>query len=318
MKTLYKSVSSALAKSWASAWKFLIKERSFGAPKTLRTARHAHGTSKTPVAARASTRAQAKHPRVKLSATKHLSKRSGLPARGTNVAKKSGRIVFDSKKGTRVGGSSRKVVKELNLPKTFFKSVIVWLLAGSLLLTSSTRAESLWMKAGPNAQTHYSDHRAVRAGDILTVVIQETTDITATKETKADKTAKITDSITSWFLGSNNNDPKTAGASSTNNYNGKGNITDKQVVRTNITVMVSDVLPNGNLVIEGIRALTYSNEKQYMVLQGVVRADDVLADNTILSTKIANATVEIKEEGDLSSTQRKGWLMKLNDFLNPF
>lgn len=186
----------------------------------------------------------------------------------------------------------------------------------ALLACAPLSAESLWLKAGDNAKTQYSDHRAVRAGDILTVVIRETTDITATKETKADKTASINDAITSFFLG--HPKERTAEATSTNNYNGKGNITNKQTVNTNIAVMVVDVLPNGNLLIEGIRALTYSNEKQYMVLQGIVRADDVSAGNTVMSTQIANATIEIKEEGDLSSTQRKGWLMRLNDFLNPF
>lgn len=230
---------------------------------------------------------------------------------------------------------SRKVVfKALRrMPKTFFRAesgrvrqnkrmtlagLNAFALSMILFFASSVRAESLWMKAGERAQTHYADHRAVRAGDILTVVIKETTNITATKETKSNKTSTVQDAITSWFFGSQNSKPRNANASGINNYDGKGNITDQQEVDANIAVMVTDVLPNGNFVIEGVRSVVYSNEKQYMILQGIVRADDITANNTVLSTQIANATVDIKEEGDLASGQRKGWLLRLNDFLNPF
>ncbi len=187
-----------------------------------------------------------------------------------------------------------------------------------IVSASPLNAESLWLNAGAKAQTQYADHRATRAGDILTIVINETTNNTATKETKANKTSTVQDSIASWFLGSQAAKSRNLNLSGTNNYDGKGNITDQEQVTANIAVMVTDVLPNGNLLIEGVRSLSYSNEKQYIVLQGVVRPDDVSGANTVQSTQVANATIDIKDDGDLSTAQRKGWLLKLNDFLNPF
>ncbi len=191
------------------------------------------------------------------------------------------------------------------------------------LFALPAQAESLWLRAGSNVSSHYGDHRACRPGDILTIIISEEIDITATQETKADKDSTVNDSVAS-FLYANSNFGKYKGempsveTSSTNQYKGKGNITVNQSVSAQAAVMVTDVLPNGNLVIEGLRSIIFANEKQYMMLRGIVRADDISASNTIDSNLIANAYVEIKGEGDLSSAQHKGWLLKLNDFLNPF
>lgn len=203
--------------------------------------------------------------------------------------------------------------------KTWYKYACSALLVASLPL----HAESLWLKAGSRAPMQYGDKRASRPGDILTIVIQETVNVTATQETKANKDVTVDNTVAS-FVFANSDLGKYKGVfpstdiTGSNQYNGKGNITYGQSVSAKAAVMVSDVLPNGNLVIEGVRSVMFANEKQYMVLRGVVRADDVTADNTVPSGQIANAYVEIRGEGDLSAAQRKGWLMRLNDFINPF
>jgi len=83
-------------------------------------------------------------------------------------------------------------------------------------------------------------------------------------------------------------------------------------------VQVIDVLPNGNLVIEGLREISFSKEKQYAELHGIVRPYDVQSDNTVDSTNIAAAQIDIVSEGTLTDAQKKGWLLKLNDKMNPF
>jgi len=185
-------------------------------------------------------------------------------------------------------------------------------------IASAVYSESIWLNAGEKARLVYSDHRASRPGDILTIVVNENTNNIATKETKANKTSTVQDSIASWFLGSQAAKSKNMNLTGSNQYDGKGNITDQEQVQANIAVMVTDILPNGNLLIEGVRSVSYSGEKQYIVLQGIVRPEDVSITNTIPSTQVANATISIKDEGDLANTQKKGWLLKLNDFLNPF
>jgi flagellar L-ring protein FlgH len=207
--------------------------------------------------------------------------------------------------------------------KTLYKSVFSALVC--LCAASGLSAESLWLKAGGAASSHYGDRRAARAGDILTVIVSESSTMSASQKTKAEKSAGIQNEVASWLfpasasaLGTHNGALPSTDITSENDYEGKGEISNSQSLTARAAVMVVDVLPNGNLVIEGLRSVAFAGEKQYMILRGVVRSDDVTAANTVLSSQIANAYVEIKGEGDISSAQRKGWLMRMNDFLNPF
>lgn len=221
-----------------------------------------------------------------------------------------------ARKAVRVRAASKRVAL-----KRRKWAAALWLAA--LLLAPPAQAESLWLKAGSSVQTRYGDHRACRPGDILTILVQETVNATATQETKANKDVTVDNTVSSFLfpnssLGTLHGTFPSTDITGSNQYNGKGNITYNQSVNTKASVMVVDILPNGNLVIEGLRSVMFANEKQYMILRGIVRADDVTAQNTVSSGQIANAYVEIKGEGDLTAAQRKGWLMKLNDFLNPF
>jgi len=71
-------------------------------------------------------------------------------------------------------------------------------------------------------------------------------------------------------------------------------------------------------VIEGVRVVTFSGETQYVVLHGLVRADDISARNTVLSTDIADARVEFLDKGTLNDAQKRGWLSKVYEKLRPF
>jgi len=83
-------------------------------------------------------------------------------------------------------------------------------------------------------------------------------------------------------------------------------------------VLVTDVLPNGNFVIEGVRIVTFSGETQYVVLHGLVRPDDIGRDNSVISTNIAEARVEFYAEGALTDAQKRGWITKVYEKLRPF
>jgi flagellar L-ring protein precursor FlgH len=82
-------------------------------------------------------------------------------------------------------------------------------------------------------------------------------------------------------------------------------------------VTVTDVLPNGNLVIEGVRVVSFSGETQYVVLRGIVRRDDIARDNSVVSTNIADARVEFHSEGSLTDAQKRGWLARIYERLRP-
>ena len=107
----------------------------------------------------------------------------------------------------------------------------------------------------------------------------------------------------------------TAGAS---DYTGGGEIKNSQTIATRCAVQIIDTLPNGNLVFEGIREVSFSKERQFASLRGIIRQYDIQPDNTVLSINVADARIEIVSDGTLTDAQKKGWLLKLNDKLNPF
>ena len=79
-----------------------------------------------------------------------------------------------------------------------------------------------------------------------------------------------------------------------------------------------DRQPSGNLIIEGVRRMILNNETNYVILRGIIRPVDVGSDNTILSNRIADAEVQLIAEGSLTEAQRKGWLNRAYDWVNPF
>ena len=186
-------------------------------------------------------------------------------------------------------------------------------------------AGSLWTKKGADESALVSDLRAQKIGDILTVVVQETASAQSSRRTKTDTTASTKASIDKFlyspdgsdFLTKNGVMPSLDLGGSTN-YSGGGQITNSQSVAGRAAVTVIDLLPNGNLVIEGSRLVSFSGEKQYAVLRGVIRPQDIQNGNTISSTSIADARVEFISQGAITVSEKKGWWTRFYDTINPF
>ena len=85
-----------------------------------------------------------------------------------------------------------------------------------------------------------------------------------------------------------------------------------------IAVTIIDRLPNGQLLVEGRRTTEFSGEKQDIILQGVVRSQDITAGNTVFSYHVANANIQIISKGSLTQPQKKGWFLKAWDKVSPF
>ncbi|RKX34993.1 MAG: flagellar basal body L-ring protein FlgH [Verrucomicrobia bacterium] len=186
-------------------------------------------------------------------------------------------------------------------------------------------AGSLWTKKGADESPMVSDLRAQNIGDILTVVVQETASAQSSRRTKTDKSAKTKASIDKFlyspdgsdFLTKNGVMPSLDLGGSTD-FTGGGQITNSQSISGQAAVTVIDLLPNGNLVIEGSRLVSFSGEKQYAILRGVVRPQDIQNGNIVLSSSIADARVEFISQGAISVTQKKGWWTRFYDAINPF
>lgn len=186
-------------------------------------------------------------------------------------------------------------------------------------------ADSLWTSPANPERSMFADHKASRKGDILTVVISESVAQTSSQSKSSSKSSSVDASVSSFLfpaaasgLGKHNGSLPATSFTGKNDFSGSGDIKNTQSLSGQAAVLVADVLPNGNLVIEGARVITFSGETQYVVLHGIVRVDDVTSANTVSSTNIADVRVEFISEGELTDAQKRGWLTKLVDTLRPY
>lgn len=188
------------------------------------------------------------------------------------------------------------------------------------VLVSSLRADSLWNSAS-NGRSMFSDRKAGAKGDILTIVIAESAVAQSSQNKSSNRESSLEDAIARFVYAGvgtarRGQLPGTAGTGKAS-YSGGGDVSNSQSLSARAAVSVTDVLPNGNLVVEGVRVVTFSGETQYVVLRGIVRADDVSRDNSVVSTNIADARVEFHSEGSLTDAQKRGWLAKVYEKLRP-
>lgn len=176
--------------------------------------------------------------------------------------------------------------------------------------TQSDNPGSLW---NDHARSPFADRKAARPGDILTVLIQETSSATSTAATSSSKSdsAKINAGIGP-ILSALIPDLQTGASASSQ---GQGSTTRSGRLQARLTVTVKEVLPNGNLVIEGTRFVQMNKETQKLVLTGIVRPDDIRADNTILSENVAEGSITYDGKGTVGDRQRRGIIATILSWL---
>ena len=191
--------------------------------------------------------------------------------------------------------------------------------------TPAVRADSLWRDDASGARPIFSDRRATAVGDIITIIVQENNSTSKDNNTKTSRESSIDASIASFLYS-----PAASGLMTKagqmpafkmdgkNGFYGGGAINNSEKIIARIAVRVIDVLPNKNLLIEGSRDTAFSGEQQTMVLRGVIRGDDVAANNTVYSYNVADATIRFTSKGAISDAQRKGWFTKIWDKVSPF
>lgn len=200
-------------------------------------------------------------------------------------------------------------------------------------------AGSLWLKEGSTEQSMFADKIARNIGDILTIVVSEDT---STQQTARIKTYENTEggtgifpalnatlngfvqALPSWLsnqsggaVDENDVQIPTLDIAAKSEWNGGGDTQNTLTITNRTAVTVVDVLPNGNLVVEGAKIIRAGQESQYAYMRGIVRPIDIASDNTIPSTKIADAQVEFIPEGELTEAQKKGWLVRMWDKIKP-
>ena len=202
------------------------------------------------------------------------------------------------------------------------RSFISTLLLG-LTLPISLSAKSIW--ADGRSGSLFSDPRASGIGDLITVLVDESTSLTSSQQTSREKSSNIANEVKQFLFspiaskfGTKKGElPKTE-ISTSSGSEGGGLVTNRQTLRSRASVIVVDVLPNGNFIIEGVRAVSFSGQQYYGKLRGIVRPYDVSRTNTILSSSIADARIEYVSQGSLSNAEKEGWLSRTLNKINPF
>jgi len=180
---------------------------------------------------------------------------------------------------------------------------------------------SLWsVSTGANL---FTDLKACRVNDIVTINVVETTSATDNATTDLDRQSNLKASwagILETFQTSGM--IKELASSNTvnfgNTFGGKGGTTRSSKMTAFITTRVIKVRPNGNLVIRGARDVRVNNENQYIYIQGEVRPVDISSTNVVLSTYIADAVIELSGYGVVSDKQHPGLVARLLDWIWPF
>ncbi len=169
----------------------------------------------------------------------------------------------------------------------------------------------------------FEDLKARRIGDTITITLQERTNATKSANTDSARTQETTIENPTLLgssplfnapgflpLVSNTDNTLSTDFSSDHSFSGSGTSNQSNSLTGDITVTVSDVLANGNLVVRGEKRLNFNEGNEYIKIAGIVRRYDIGPDNTLASTKLADATIIYSGDGTIADSNRMGWLAR--------
>ena len=162
-----------------------------------------------------------------------------------------------------------------------------------------------------------SGARAATVGDTLTIALVERTQAQKTNSASTDRSGNIgitppTTGPLSFFKASD----ASVGAGGT--FNGKGQASQSNALTGEVTVTVAQVLPNGNLLVRGQKLVTLNRGEEQIRIAGIVRPADILPDNRVLSTRVADARITYSGSGEIARASRQGWLGRFFSRVSPF
>jgi len=180
---------------------------------------------------------------------------------------------------------------------------------------------SLWRNG---SRAFFKDQRAMQVGDIMTVKVKITDNAKFENGTARSRTSKEDSGVTN-FIGAqtitqaNKILPgRILTTDSTSSADGKGSVNRQESLTTNVAAVVTQVLPNGNLVVEGKQEIRVNFEVRELIVAGIVRPEDIQSDNTIDSSKIAQARIAYGGRGQITDVQQPRYGQQVMDVLLPF
>lgn len=183
-------------------------------------------------------------------------------------------------------------------------------------------AGSLWTTSRGGI---FADMKGTTVGDIITVVISESASASKEAKTQTGRNSTMSAGITNLFgLETDIGDfiggsPSTLiNANAGNKFDGSGRTERKEALTATLTTQVVEILPNGNLRIEGNKTVTVNREMQIVMLSGIIRPSDVSPLNRVDSQNVLNARISYAGKGVISDKQQQGWLVRALDQVWPF
>jgi flagellar L-ring protein FlgH len=168
--------------------------------------------------------------------------------------------------------------------------------------------------------------REFKVNDLVTIVVNEVSKNTTKADTKSDREMDYQAKVADWIGFHKKNlvpdkqaagDP-TIGLNSMRNLEGKNDIKREDTLSTRVQAKIIDIMPNGNLYLEATHLVVTDEESTEITLTGECRSQDIGVDNSIISTKVANLNVKKMHKGIAHDTNKRGWLLKIYDVINPF
>ncbi len=180
------------------------------------------------------------------------------------------------------------------------------------------RTEGAIYQAGQQMEL-FADLKARRVGDVLTIVLNESTNASKNAITKTAKTTTVANSAPTLFGQSmtiKGAPILSATLNGADSFDGEGSSTQSNSLAGSLTVTVVDVQANGNLVVQGDKTLKLNQGDEFVHISGVIRTADIATNNTVTSDKLADAKISYSGKGVVDSSNRMGWLARF--FNSPF
>ena len=192
-------------------------------------------------------------------------------------------------------------------------------------------AVSLWMKSSNNQRGLYADRRSYSVGDLITIDVSESSSLAASQNSVRNRQSQVENAVKQFLFANSKMGTHNGGLPGTeietkSSNKGGGSIANTQDLKGRVSVVVIDVLPNGVLILEGARMVTFSGESYYAVLKGMVRKEDIGVGfkeglryrNIVSSQYIADAQIEFVSKGSLNDAQKESWYQRIASIVNPF
>lgn len=195
--------------------------------------------------------------------------------------------------------------------------------AGEFGTRSTPQNGSLYAEGAPGL---FEDPVAARVGDILVIRIDEKDLASHQADTKLDKSDDTSYGVPAAFgfvaalkAKYPDVDPaKLFATMSSQKFSGNGAVSRQSQVHATLPVRVRQILPSGDLFVEGTKVVMVGAEEKHIYLSGIVRRIDIAEDNSVSSSRVADAEIEYTGRGDISDTQRRGWASRALSKLWPF